>query len=326
MGKARAIVKRRKAVRNIKKITRTMQMVSTAKFQKSLKRTLASKPYTLKVRELVRELAGSVQNVDHPLLRKPEGSAMTNRIMVVVITSNRGLCGAYNSNVLKTAVRFLKQQEAAGKTVELFAVGKKGAAYFNFQKRAIAARQDRLAEVPSYETIEEVLQPVISRFAQGELDAIHFVYMNFVSTGVQRPEVATILPLVGLQESMDNLAMQVAEKEAQASAGLMDAKRRGDDVKVSALEATGKKADYEFSPDAESLLNELLPMTVKATIYQALLDSMTSEHVARMVAMKSATDNADKMGKALALEYNRARQSQITTELAEIMGGVESMK
>lgn len=325
MGKARAIVKRRKAVRNIKKITRTMQMVSTAKFQKSLKRTLSSKPYTMKVRELVKELAASVQDVDHPLLRKPEGPSQTNRVLLVVITSNRGLCGAYNSNVLKAATRFLKQQEAAGKTVELVTVGKKGAAYFNFQKRAVSARHDRLAEVPSYEAIDEALQPLISRFAQGDLDAIHFAYMNFVSTGLQRPEVATILPLAGLQQSLDQLAMQVAEKEAQAAAGMMDSKRRGDDVKVAEL-AMGKKADYEFSPDAATLLNELLPMTVKATIYQSLLDSMTSEHVARMVAMKSATDNADKMGKALALEYNRARQSQITTELAEIMGGVESMK
>ena len=325
MGKARAIVKRRKAVRNIKKITRTMQMVSTAKFQKSLKRTLGTKPYTLKVRELVGELAASVTNVEHPLLRKPGGATATNKIMVVVITSNRGLCGAYNSNVLKTATKFIRQQEAAGKTVELYAVGKKGAAFFNFQKRPIAARQDRLAEVPSYELIDEALQPMISRFAQGELDGIYFVSMNFVSTGVQRPEVSTILPLAGLSETMENMARQVAEKEAQAAAGVMDAKRRGDDVKVAAI-AGGKKADYEFSPDAASLLNELLPMTVKSTIYQALLDSMTSEHVARMVAMKSATDNADKMGKALALEYNRARQSQITTELSEIMGGVESMK
>src|SRR3712207_2635813 len=131
MAKARAIVKRRKAVRNIKKITKTMQMIATAKFQKSLKRAVGTKPYTMKVRELVRELAASVGNVDHPLLRKPGegGLPRTNRIALVVITSNRGLAGAYNGNVLRTANNFIRQQEAAGKQIDLYVAGKKGISY-----------------------------------------------------------------------------------------------------------------------------------------------------------------------------------------------------
>src|SRR4051794_38812466 len=128
MAKARAIVKRRKAVRNIRKITKTMQMIATAKFQKSLKRAVGTKPYTMKVRELVRELAASVGNVEHPLLRKPTAeTGMTNRIALVVLTSNRGLAGAYNGSVLRKANAFLKQQLAAGKTVDLYVGGKKGA-------------------------------------------------------------------------------------------------------------------------------------------------------------------------------------------------------
>src|SRR4051812_7880312 len=133
MAKARAIVKRRKAVRNIRKITKTMQMIATAKFQKSLKRAVGTKPYTLKVRELVRELAASVGNVEHPLLRRVTAENQTNRIALVVITSNRGLAGAYNGNVLRASAAFLRQQIAAGKTVELYVAGKKGVSYFNFQ-------------------------------------------------------------------------------------------------------------------------------------------------------------------------------------------------
>src|SRR5437868_13913259 len=135
MAKARAIVKRRKAVRNIRKITKTMQMIATAKFQKSLKRAVGTKPYTQKVRELVRELAQSVGNVEHPLLRRPSDEDRTNRVALLVITSNRGLAGAYNGNVLRTATHFIAQQEPAGKTVELYVVGKKGVTYFNYRKR-----------------------------------------------------------------------------------------------------------------------------------------------------------------------------------------------
>src|SRR3954451_15761908 len=137
MAKARAIVKRRKAVRNIKKITKTMQMIATAKFQKSLKRAVGTKPYTMKVRELVRELAASVGNVEHPLLRRPTAEDRTNRIALLVLTSNRGLAGAYNGSVLRTANAFLRQPEAAGQTIELYVAGKKGVSFFNFQKRQI---------------------------------------------------------------------------------------------------------------------------------------------------------------------------------------------
>src|SRR5688500_11097159 len=148
MAKARAIVKRRKAVRNIRKITKTMQMIATAKFQKSLKRAVGTKPYTQKVRELVHELAASVGNVEHPLLRRPSDADRTNRIAVVVITSNRGLAGAYNGTVLRTANNFIRQQEAAGKSIDLYVSGKKGVTFFNFQKRPIAQRFDQFADQP----------------------------------------------------------------------------------------------------------------------------------------------------------------------------------
>lgn len=323
MAKARAILKRRKSLRNIRKITKTMQMIATAKFQKSLKRAVGTKPYTMKVRELVRELAASVGNVEHPLLRKPDATNQTNRIAVLVLTSNRGLAGAYNGNVLRTANIFLREQQAAGKTVDLYVAGKKGITSFNFQKKSIAQKIEAL-DTPAYATVEQLANDLMHRFTEGELDSVSVVYMNFISTGVQKPDVMTLLPLAGLQEASDHIGQQVAEKEQQVKSGALDSKRSGDDVKHE--EIAQSTTTYDFSPDAKTLLDEVLPLTVRTALFQTFLDATTSEHVARMVAMKSATDNAEKMGKILAMQYNRARQSQITTELMEIMGGVEAMK
>ena len=324
MAKARAIVKRRKAVRNIRKITKTMQMIATAKFQKSLKRAVGTKPYTLKVRELVSELARTIGGtVEHPLLRRPAPETRTGKVVLVVITSNRGLAGAYNGSVLRKANAFLREREAAGETVELQVVGKKGISYFNYQKRPIAVKSEA-KDVPAFETVNQAIQPLINRFVGGELDAVYVAYMNFISTGSQKPEVLPILPLGGLKESLERIGLQVAEKEAQAKAGALDATRRGADVRAEQT-ALHTEVIYDFSPSVRELLDELLPLTVKTAFFQTFLDATTSEHVSRMVAMKSATDNADKMVKALTMQYNRARQSQITTELSEIMGGVEAM-
>ena len=325
MAKARAIKKRRKAVRNIKKITRTMQMIATTKFQKSLKRAVGTKPYTLKVRELVRELAATVGDVEHPLLRKPGDEDRTNRIALLVLTSNRGLAGAYNGNVLRTASAFIRQQEAAGKTIDLYVAGKKGVSYFNFQKRPIAQRVEA-NDPPRFGEVERLAQDFIDQFTSAKIDAVHVAYMNFISTGVQRAEVMTLLPLAGVEETLEHIALQVAEKEAQVKAGALDAKRMGSPVTTEPAPALHSETVYDFSPAPQILLDELLPLTVKTALFQCFLDASTSEHVARMVAMKSATDNADKMVKSLTLRYNRARQSQITTELSEIMGGVEAMK
>jgi F-type H+-transporting ATPase subunit gamma len=328
MAKARAIVKRRKAVRNIKKITKTMQMIATAKFQKSLKRAVGTKPYTLKVRELVRDLAASVENVDHPLLRNPGPEERTSRIALMVVTSNRGLAGAYNGSVLRAASAFIREQEAMGKTIELYLAGKKGVTFFNFQKRPIAEKY-AIGDTPRHADSDLVAQFFMDRFVKGELDSVHIAYMDFLSTSNQKPEISTLLPLAGLESAADEVAQQFAQREAQLQKGTMDTKHRGEDVRASApvpSDVHHHKLTYDFSPDPQTLLDELLPLTVKSALFQALLDATTSEHVARMVAMKSATDNADKMAKSLTMQYNRARQTQITTELSEIMGGVEAMK
>jgi F-type H+-transporting ATPase subunit gamma len=296
MAKARAIVKRRKAVRNIRKITKTMQMIATAKFQKALKRAIGTKPFAKKVRELVADLAGSLDDVSHPLLRKPEENSRA-KIAIVVITSNRGLAGAYNGSVLRMTGHFVRDKEREGKQIDLLVAGRKGYNYFKFQKRPVAERLDAIGDEPKFAAVEPVAQKLMDKFVAGEYDAVYVAYMNFVSAGQQKPDIAQLLPL----------AQPEAAKEKKTG-GL------------------NVKAVYDFVPDAESLLNELLPLTVKTQLFQCFLDGTTSEHVSRMIAMKSATDNAEQIVKDLTMQYNRARQSQITTELSEIMGGVEAMK
>ena len=321
MAKARAIVKRRKAVRNIRKITRTMQMIATAKFQKSLKRAVGTKPYAQKIRELVADVAASAGDVDHPLLRTP-GEGGTNRVAFVLLTSNRGLAGGYNGNVIRTSVLAIRKLEAEGKTVDVYAVGKKGVSYLTFQKRALT---DKIAvsDPPKFAESEALAERLMADFADGKLDAVYIGYMNFVSTGLQKPDVMQLLPLASLEATTAGIAQQIHEKEAQAKAGMLDSARAGT---VAAADAEREETVYEFSPDPAELLGELIPLAIKTAFFQTFLDAATSEHVARMVAMKAATDNAEEMAKLLSLQYNRARQSQITTELSEIMGGVESMK
>ncbi|HEX2973579.1 MAG TPA: ATP synthase F1 subunit gamma [Tepidisphaeraceae bacterium] len=325
MAKARAILKRRKSVRNIRKITKTMQMIATAKFQKSLKRAIGIKPYTLKVGELVRELASSVGDIEHPLLRRPTENDSCNRIALVVLTSNRGLAGAYNGNVLRAASKFINEQEAAGKTIELYVAGKKGISFFNFQKRPLAGRYDQFADQPRYANAEIVANYFMERFVSKQVDSVHVAYMNFISTSVQKAEVMTFLPLVGVKATVEHIELQVHEGESQTEAGIADMQRTGPSA-PSRSTALHAEAMYDFSPSPKELMDELLPLTVKMAFFQCFLDAVTSENVARMVSMKSATDNADKMVKSLTMRYNRARQSQITTELSEIMGGVEAMK
>jgi F-type H+-transporting ATPase subunit gamma len=312
MAKARAIVKRRKAVRNIRKITKTMQMIATAKFQKSLKRAIGTKPYTNKVRELVRELAASIGDIEHPLLRRPTAENKANKIALLVITSNRGLAGAYNGSVLRAANHFIREQEASGQSVDLYASGKKGVSYFNFQKRPIVQRFDLATDQPKFAEVETLANKFMDRFIKGEVDSVHVAYMNFVSAGQQRAEVTTLLPLAGIAE---------AGKGKDPSTGSTSSPQANP-----GQAPLHEETIYDFIPGPQEILDELLPLTVRSALFQCFLDATTSEHVARMIAMKSATDNADKMVKALTMQYNRARQSQITTELAEIMGGVEAMK
>jgi F-type H+-transporting ATPase subunit gamma len=308
MAKARVIIKRRKAVRNIRKITKVMQMIATSRYQKAYKRALGTKPYVRGIGELVasavQALRAAGKTVDHPLLREPE-KATPRKTAVLVLTSNRGLCGGYNGNILRLATATLKELEAAGgdgATTALHASGKKGIAYFRFQKRPIAQTYITIGDNPKFPEIEKLAEQFMTDFQEGRITALKIVYMRFISAGQQRTDVMDVLPLRG----------EVAAAPTQSEA---------------TQEPTDKTALlFDFMPNPETLLKELLPTVLKITIFQAFIEAAVSEQIARMVAMKSATDNAEKMGKKLTQDYNRARQSQITSELSELMGGVEAMK
>ena len=302
MARARIIIKRRKAVRNIKKITKVMQMIATSRYQKAYKRAVGTKPYVKKIGELVASAVQAVRtsgkSIEHPLLKEPAAGATGGRTAVLVVSSNRGLAGGYNGNVLRLANITLKELEAAGKTTELYVSGKKGIAYFKFLRRDMAQTFNNIGDNPKFVEIDALAEQFMKAYTEGKITGLKIVYMRFISAGQQRPHVMDVLPLSGLAG---------ADAAAQP-------------------DANANPIPYEFMPNAEALLEELIPTTVKISIFQAFIEAAVSEQIARMVAMKAATDNAEKMGKKLTQDYNRARQSQITSELSELMGGVEAMK
>lgn len=304
MAKTREIKKRIKAVGNIRRITKTMQMIATAKFAAAQARATATKPYTEGVFELVTELGATAGDVTHPLITGPTGPAAGEAKkapeLLLILTSDRGLCGAYNGSVLRTAIAHFQGTGVTGDRVQVELVGKKGVAFLRYHGRAIS-KQRTLGDKPRYEDIEAIAQEYMDRFTKGEVSNVRVAYMKFISVGKQAPTLMQLLPL----------------KPPAAKAGEAGAKPAG---------VAAKGVSYEFTPNAEELLGELLPASVKATLFQAVNDALVSEHIARMVAMKGATDAAGKMGKLLTRKYNRARQAQITTELTEIVTGAAALE
>lgn len=289
MANRRVLVKRRKSVRNIRKITRTMQLIATARFQAAFNRAVATRPYTEKLAELVADLSRAAGDVDHPLLKTHED---VKRAAVVVLTADRGLAGGYNASVLRTATTHLDQQTEQGLVSDVHMVGKKGISYFRFLRREVAEQTTGIGDRPRFEQVEPLANALIDRFVRGEIASVHVVYMKFLSAGQQRPVAVQLLPL------------QPETKEGEEKA---------------------KPVEYEFSPDPKQLLDELLPAVVRIRLFQAFNDAAVSEQVARMVAMKAATDAAGDMIKSLTREYNRARQTQITMELLDIVGGANAL-
>jgi F-type H+-transporting ATPase subunit gamma len=300
MAKAKVLLKRRKSVRNTKKITRTMEMVSTAKYKQSHTRIQNSAPYQEKLREMMADLASAGADISHPLLE----SRPVKRSLILVLTSNRGLCGGYNANINATARAFLLKEQGGGVKTELHVVGKKGIQYFKVRGIDMAQRHDHFGDKTTFAEVNELAEEYIRRYAAGEIDRVTIVYQKWFSGGRQAPIAETLLPLGDIVE------------QAEAAKGDGDTEGSG----------AHAASNYLYSPDPESLLKELLPAYFKTTLYTDFLQAVVGEHRARMVAMKNATDAADKLIKSLTQLYNRARQSQITNEIAELMGGVEALK
>lgn len=297
MAKARAIVKRRKAVRNIRKITQTMQLIATARFQKCLQRATASAPYTQKLTEMIETLSG-LESVDHELLRPNDG---VQRSILLTITSNRGLCGSYNAGVLRAATEHSRDAAARGVKLDMEMVGKKGINYLRFLGQAATASITDVEDKIAYTRVSDMAERYMTLYRQRQVARVDVAYMRFISVGVQRPTIATLLPI------------EKPQGEAAASAGA--GARRGE-----------IRLDFEFSPPPAELLARLIPESVKIRLYQYFNDAIVSEQVSRMVAMKAATDAAGEMIKFLTREYNRARQSAITMELLDIIGGKSAIE
>jgi F-type H+-transporting ATPase subunit gamma len=290
MAQIRELKKRMVAVRNIERITKTMQMIATTKFTSALRRAHATKPYTETVGQLVAEVAEAAGDVDHPLIRGPEHPAA--REVVLVISSDRGLCGAYNSNVLRMAIRHLRELGSRNYEYALETAGKKAIGFFKFQDIAIEERHS-FGDAPRYEEVARLGQRYIDAFCDGECSAVRVAYMKFISNSRQVPEVLQLLPL-------------------QPPTSTDKPKR--------------DFALYDFSPSSRELLDDLLPRSVMTTLFQAFNDAMVSEQIMRMIAMKAATENAKDLGRNLSRKFNRARQTQITTELMEIIAGAAALE
>ena len=289
MANRRVLVKRRKSIRNIRKITRTMQLIATARFQASFNRAVAARPFTEKLAELVADLARAGGGLDHPLLKTRNPAAPA---AVIVISSSRGLCGGYNSGILRTALGFLEERQTSGASSEVTVFGKKGIAYFRFIKQPFIEPTAQISEAPRFDQIAPIATSLIQRFLDGEISAVHATYMRFLSASRQRPETIQLLPLTPTVAAEGNRP---------------------------------KAVDYEFLPEPGALLDDLLPAVARVQLFQAFLDATVSEHISRMVAMKAATEASEEMIKTLSRQYNRARQTQITMELLDIVGGANAL-
>jgi len=308
MAQIRALRKRMLAVRTIARITKTMQMIATAKFTAALQRVRGTRAYTEAIRSIVSEVTSASPDAEHPLLRAV--AEQPKRVLLLVITSDRGLCGAYNGHVLRTAGQWARKHLAAGGELRAEVAGKKGLSYFKFAKLEVAGRIS-LGGKPTFEQVEAIAQRYIEGFSRGEYDAVKVAYMKFLSSARQTPDLMQLLPLSAAAPSGS------AASGGSGATTIQDAAHAAEDAATPV---------YEFSPDAGTLLTHLLPQAVKISLFQAVNDAIVSEHAMRMVAMKAATDNARGLGKTLNRMYNRARQARITTELTEIVSGATALE
>lgn len=290
MAKARKILKRAQTVRNIRALTRTMEMVSTARFRGCHVLSAASRPYTDKLTGLVGRVLERIdrEKFSHPLLERRE---QVKREVLLVVTSNRGLCGSYNQQVLRMAMERLEQTVAAGYDIRLHVAGKKGISFLQYRRQPVEKQYTEFDNQPDYNRIGRVAQEYMDEFTAGNIGGLEVAYTRMPPGDSPRPAIAQILPLTEL------------------SAGKPSGPTSGDEPRM------------DFYPDPATILRNLLPATVRLRLYQCFLDAAVAEQMARMTAMRSATENADEMIQSLTRKYNRTRQAQITTELSEIIGG-----
>jgi F-type H+-transporting ATPase subunit gamma len=296
MAKTRAIVKRRKAIRNIRKITRTMELIATARFKKAMDRAVEAEAFTRKIVELAADLSASATDVTHPLLVKRD---VVRNSLLLVLSSNRGLCGGYNASILREANRRIRELSGEGVTLHLELSGKRAIAYFRFQGVPAEQTYTHFEDKPTFEEVDVLANRYIAEYVAGRLDRVEVCYMKFLNAARQMPVVETLLPLASPTELTTRRHAPAAEQQ--------------------------RPVEYEYLPSARDILEEILPVSLKVRLFKCFLDAAVSEQIARRVAMKAATENAQDMIKTLTRQYNRARQAQITKEIAEVIGGAEAL-
>ncbi|MFL5520344.1 MAG: ATP synthase F1 subunit gamma [Gemmatimonadales bacterium] len=292
MAKAsRALLRRIRTVQNTRRITKTMELVSASKLKRATERVNAARPYAEALREVLGDLVTPELVERFPLLRQPAapGKGGPARAALLLATSNRGLAGAFNANLIKEARRRITALEAEGYAVDLYAIGKKGAGYFRYiGRKPLLDRQD-IGDKPTAAHAAELAKPLIEAFVRGELGRVEFVHVQYRSALSTPPITTPVLP-------------------------------------VPAPEKKGPKPDYLLAPSAEAILTELLPLYVQNTLYRGLAETAAGEHGARRTAMKSATDNATDLMNLLRRTYNKQRQAGITQEISEIVGGAAALQ
>jgi len=288
-GQERILRRRIKSIESTKKITRAMELIAATRVVKAQDRASAARPYAEEITSVIVSLVKAGAAKDHPLLRHNPSAA---KACFVVVTSDRGLCGAYNTSVIRLAERELKEAQAKGMDYSLVLAGKKAATYFRFRDYRIDATFEGVTDQPTYEQAREIARAFRKLYETGDLATVDLVYTKFQSAGVQEAVSRRFLPL-------------------KVDGGVGGAE--------------GPSADLEYEPSPTAILNSILPRYVESRIFSALLDASASEHAARQRAMKSATDNAEDLRIRLTRVMNRARQDSITTEIMEIVSGAEAL-
>lgn len=276
------------SIKNTQKITRAMEMVAASKMRKTQDRMRASKPYATKIYHVVKHVARASSEYRHSFMVARD----IKRVGLIVVTTDRGLCGGLNANLLRESIRSIRQWQAEGKETDLCVIGRKGEVFFKRVGGRVLASTGHLGDKPSVSDLIGVVKVMLDAFNRGEIDALYLAYNEFINTMTQKPQVKQLLPL------------PIAEEDSKT---------------------LGHHWDYIYEPDAKELLDALLERYIELQVYQALVENIACEQAAKMIAMKSATDNAGDLIKKFRLAYNKARQAAITQELAEIVGGADAL-
>jgi F-type H+-transporting ATPase subunit gamma len=302
MANPRLLDKRRKSIRNIRKITRTMELIATARFKKAMDRASAATAYTSRMTKLVQDLLASGLEVNHPLLKERE---TVRNVTLLVLTANRGLCGGFNGNLQRAGFHRWLELKQSIPNCRLEIAGKRGISAFKFRGITSDTAYTHFEDRPSFDEVDVIASRYLDEYTTGKLDRLDVVYTKFQSIARQQVVVETLLPLTAI-------GSEAAAKSTGGASGTQDVQ-------------AGRNALYEFLPSPESILEEVVPASFKIKLFKCFLDSAVSEQIARMVAMKAATENAGDLIHRLSRQYNRARQGRITSELMDVIGGVEAL-